>query len=52
MGVYFNPGCDGFRKVVHEDYADKTGLISVVNQAIGTAKRICSYFERRDSHRI
>ena len=35
MGVYINPGNEGFRQIVADEYVDKTGLISLVNQTIG-----------------
>ncbi len=36
MGTYLNPGNKGFQKILHSEYVDKTGLIAVINQAIGT----------------
>ena len=36
MGRYLNPGNDAFRMIAEQDYVDKTGLISIVNQTIGT----------------
>ena len=36
MGRYLNPGNDAFRMIAEQDYVDKTGLISIVNQSIGT----------------
>ena len=35
MGVYINPGNEGFRQIVADEYVDKTGLIALVNKAIG-----------------
>jgi hypothetical protein len=35
MGVYINPGNEGFRQIVADEYVDKTGLIALVNQTIG-----------------
>jgi hypothetical protein len=34
MGVYINPGNEGFRQIVADEYVDKTGLIALVNQTI------------------
>ena len=35
MGVYVNPGNEGFRQIVADEYVDKTGLIALVNTTIG-----------------
>lgn len=35
MGVYVNPGNEGFTQIVADEYVDKTGLIALVNQTIG-----------------
>lgn len=40
MGRFFNPGNAGFESVVSYDYVDKTGLISLVNTAIGTPRKL------------
>lgn len=40
MGIYFNPGNDGFRSDVASDiYVDKTGLIRHTNKCLGKAQR-------------
>ena len=40
MGIYFNPGNDGFRSDVNSDiYVDKTGLIRHTNKCLGKAQR-------------
>jgi len=36
MGVYINPGNGGFAEVPHSKYVDNSGLISLINQTIGT----------------
>ncbi len=40
MGTYLNPGNSGFYEILQSEYVDKTGLISVVNQTIGTKKKL------------
>ena len=40
MGIYLNPGNMGFKKIVEEDYIDKTGLIGLINKRIGTNKSL------------
>ena len=48
MGTYVNPGNEGFRRVVSGEYVDKTGLIALVNGAIGTeTSLVCSTRPRR-----
>ncbi len=37
MGVYLNPGNDGFKRILNGEYVDKTGLIELVNKTIDTA---------------
>jgi len=36
MGTYFNPGNKGFQKILQLDYVDKTGLIALINDTVGT----------------
>ncbi len=38
MGTYLNPGNSGFERIIESDYVDKSGLISLINQTIGTTK--------------
>ena len=38
MGTYLNPGNIGFQRIADSQYVDKTGLISLINKSIGTAK--------------
>ncbi len=40
MGIYFNPGNSGFQEVVRSEYVDKTGLIALVNETIGTKNKL------------
>ena len=49
MGIYVNPGNEGFAESVHDEfYADKTGMIRFVNAALGTKrKEICFTRPRR-----
>ena len=36
MGIYLNPGNEGFKRIVNANYIDKTGLIELINESIGT----------------
>ena len=36
MGMYLNPGNKGFQEILQSEYVDKTGLIALVNQTVGT----------------
>lgn len=37
MGIYFNPGNDGFRRVLNSKiYIDKTGLLKYTNSVLDT----------------
>ncbi|MBQ1311811.1 MAG: AAA family ATPase [Blautia sp.] len=48
MGIYVNPGNDGFRQILRGKYVDKTGLIALVNENIETSdKLICVSRPRR-----
>ena len=40
MGIYLNPGDSGFRSMLASEYVDKTGLISLVNESIGTTYKL------------
>jgi len=40
MGTYLNPGNKGFQKILQSEYVDKTGLISIINNTIGTAEML------------
>lgn len=41
MGRYVNPGNGGFRRMLADEYVDKTGLISLANAVIGTPRGRC-----------
>ena len=49
MGIYLNPGNDGFQESVRSEiYVDKTGLISCTNKYLGTKQKfICVSRPRR-----
>lgn len=48
MGTYLNPGNAGFTRMRKGDYRDKSGLISLINDVIGTDKSlICISRPRR-----
>ena len=48
MGMYVNPGNAGFRRVLADEYVDKTGFIALVNAVIGTPRGlVCSTRPRR-----
>ena len=48
MGVYLNPGNEGFRRITESEYIDKTGMIRLINKSIGTMKNlICISRPRR-----
>lgn len=48
MGMYLNPGSQGFAGICDERYVDKTGLIGLVNRAInGSERLICVSRPRR-----
>ena len=40
MGIYFNPGNSGFQRIVNSEYVDKTGLIRLINETIGTVNNL------------
>ena len=48
MGIYLNPGNSGFSAIRNDIYVDKTGLIRLINEAIGTPRSlICVSRPRR-----
>lgn len=48
MGMYVNPGNEGFAGILSGEYVDKTGLISLVNGVVGTPlKLVCVTRPRR-----
>ncbi|MCM1056388.1 MAG: ATP-binding protein [Firmicutes bacterium] len=40
MGVYFDPGNKGFREILQSGYVDKTGLIALMNNTVGTMEKL------------
>ncbi len=40
MGMYVNPGNEGFQRIVSDEYMDKTGPIALVNGVIGTPRSL------------
>ena len=40
MGLYINPGNIGFAEINDADYVDKTMLIEMINQSIGTRDKL------------
>ena len=40
MGTYLNPGNSGFARIANNEYVDKTGMIGLLNKAIGTTKNL------------
>ncbi len=48
MGTYLNPGNGGFERITSSSYVDKTGMINIVNERIGTIENlICISRPRR-----
>lgn len=48
MGMYLNPGNDGFASIIKGEYVDKTRLITLINRAINTSRKlICISRPRR-----
>ena len=48
MGMYVNPGNEGFAGIVSGEYVDKTGLIALVSAGMGTPRKlVCSTRPRR-----
>ena len=49
MGVYLNPGNNGFKEVIRSEiYVDKTGLIAYINKSLSTKEKyICVSRPRR-----
>ncbi len=40
MGTYLNPGNSGFAEIIKSDYVDKTEMISLINNTIGTKRKL------------
>ncbi|MCD8118529.1 MAG: ATP-binding protein [Lachnospiraceae bacterium] len=47
MGIYLNPGNDGFQTILNEIYVDKTGLIEFVNSTINTPRKLTCFSRPR-----
>ncbi len=48
MGIYLNPGNQGFQRILNGTYIDKTGLIHYINQTINTSNNmVCVSRPRR-----
>lgn len=47
MGLYLNPGNEGFRTIRRGAYVDKTGLIQYVNSTIGTPQKLTCFSRPR-----
>ena len=48
MGLYLNPGNEGFRAIRKNEYIDKSGLIALVNRTLDSAQKlICVSRPRR-----
>ena len=40
MGMYLNPGNEGFTEAIRTDYVDKTGMLALINRTINTKKKL------------
>lgn len=40
MGMYLNPGNSGFTRIRNDTYADKSGLIGLINETIDTPRKL------------
>ena len=40
MGTYLNPGNSGFDDICRGRYVDKTGMIALINETIGTPDKL------------
>lgn len=40
MGTYLNPGNSAFEEVLRSEYVDKTGMIALINQSLGTLQKL------------
>lgn len=47
MGLYLNPGNEGFAEIRRDIYVDKTGLISYINDLIGKPKPLVCFSRPR-----
>ena len=48
MGIYLNPPSDGFADILRDGfYVDKTGLITYINQVMGTSRKLTCFSRHR-----
>ncbi len=47
MGLYLNPGNEGFQTIINGTYVDKTGLIEYVNSTINTPGKLTCFSRPR-----
>ncbi len=47
MGIYLNPGNNGFRRITNNVYVDKTGLIEYINSTIDTSDNLTCFTRPR-----
>ena len=48
MGIYLNPPSDGFADILRDGfYVDKTGLITYINQVMGTSRKLTCFSRPR-----
>ena len=40
MGLYLNPGNEGFKTILNSMYVDKTGVIDVINNTLGSTDKL------------
>ena len=40
MGRYIDPGDEGFREIIADEYIDKTGIIELINKSIGKKNKL------------
>ena len=40
MGAYLNPGNSGYQEILQSEYVDKTGLIALINNTVGTREKL------------
>ncbi len=47
MGIYLNPGNEGFRTILNGTYVDKTGLVDYVNSTVDTPYKLTCFSRPR-----
>ena len=40
MGAYLNPGNSRYQEILQSEYVDKTGLIALINNTVGTREKL------------